>query len=272
MLHLNDGRGDLSRRAMMYHLRGLSFREFLHLRHGQRFDKISLQELLQNHAEISKDVNNRIKPLAFFQEYLKSGYYPFAFENKNTYADRLREAVMYALEVDLVQLRNISVQHLGQLKKLLYILSRSVPYKPNMVKLAEQTGVARNTLSSYLLYLEEAELIRTIHAAGSAVSRFQKPEKIYLANPNLFYALAADRANDGAHRETFFLSQVSPVATVNAVEKGDFLLDERYVFEVGGRGKSFEQIANIPDSFLAVDDTEFGVGNRIPLWLFGFLT
>lgn len=271
MLHIHNSRADLSRRAMMYHLRGFSFREYLNTKLKLDLKPITLDEILKNHTELATKICENLKPLPEFSEYLIKGYYPYHLEYKSNYLERLKETILYVLEVDLVQLRNISPQHINQLKKLVYVLSQSVPFKPNMVKLAETVGVARNTLSSYLNYLEEAEIITQIYSEGKGDKILQKPDKLYLENPNLFHALSRAEANIGAVRETFFVNQVGAKFRVQYAGEGDFLVDENVVFEVGGRNKTFKQIANLPNSYLAVDDIEFGVGNRIPLWLFGFM-
>jgi len=271
MLHIHDSRADLSRRAMIYSMQGLSFREYLNISLGLNLPILSLEDILNNHTEIANDLTNSIKPLAHFNTYLKNGYYPFSFEQKANYNERLKQTVLYMIEVDLVQLRNISAQHINQLKKLLYILAQSVPFKPNMVKLAEQVGVARNTLFSYLSYLEEAELLFLLHSEGTGNKLMQKPEKIFLHNPNLLHALSSVKTEIGTLKEIFFLNQVSKLHKVAYSEKGDFLVNDSSIFEIGGRNKDFSQIADLPNSFLALDDIEFSVGNRIPLYLFGFL-
>lgn len=271
MLHIHNSRADLSRRAMMYHLHGLSLREYANITLKLDIKPISLDDIIHHHAEISKLIAEQLKPLSVFEAYLKKGYYPYSLEYKANYLERLKETLLYVLEVDLVQLRNISPQHISQLKKLLYILAQSVPYKPNMVKLAESIGVSRNTLTMYLNYLEEAELFTQVYTEGKGNKTLQKPDKLFLHNSNLFYALSRVEPNKGAIRETFFINQVGANHSVHYSEKGDFLIDATHIFEIGGRNKSFEQISAIPNSYLAIDDVEFGVGNRIPLWLFGFM-
>ncbi len=272
MLHIHDSRADLSRRAMMYHLHGFSFREYVNVVLGTNFKAFSLDEILTHHQVIAQELTQQFKPLSVFSEYLKQGFYPYGLESKNTYLARLKETVLYVLEVDLVQLRNISVAHIHQLKKLLYVLSHQVPFKPNTVQLAELIGVARNTLLGYLNYLDEAELITQLYCEGRGDKLLQKPDKVYLQNPNLMHALGGSNVNVGKIRETFFINQLSTVHKVNYADKGDFLVDDTWLFEVGGHKKTFRQIANEPNSFLAVDDVEIGFGNRIPLWLLGFLS
>jgi len=273
MLHIHDARTDLSRRAMVYTMQGLSFREYLNISQSKDYQSITLENILSNHIDISMQISGEIKPLTFFYQYLKNGYYPYFLENENNYLARLRETVLYTLEIDLVHLRQISTQHIDKLKKLLYVLSQSVPYTPNILKLSEQIGVSRNTLMNYLQYLHEAELFILLFSKNSGNQLMQKPDKMYLHNTNIYYALAGNdfKNNIGAVRETFFVNQLSQSAIVNYTETGDFLVNENYIFEVGGRNKGFKQIANLPNSYLAVDEKETGVENKIPLWLFGFL-
>ncbi len=271
VLHINDSRSDLSRRAMVYSMPGLSFREYLNFNFKTNFKAITLNELIENHSELTYNISSNVKPLSLFGEYLKIGYYPYCFENKKNYTSRLRETIMYVIDVDLVQLRNISVSHILLLKKLVNILCQSVPYKPNIVKLAELIGISRNTLISYLNYLEEAQILTQIYSQNTGNKLLQKPEKLYLNNPNLYYSLTTNQINLGALRETFFLNQVSKNNSVKYSDKGDFLVDDKYIFEIGGRTKTYKQIANIPNSFIASDDLEISVKNKIPLWLFGFL-
>jgi hypothetical protein len=238
---------------------------------NKKYERINLSDIIKNHTSIAIDITSQIKPLSIFSDYLKTGYYPFFLENKKNYLQRLHETIMYIVDVDLVQLRNISVQHIPQIKKLIYILSQSVPYKPNILKLGEIIGISRNTLLTYLHYLEEADIFTLLYTASSGNSLLQKPDKMYLQNPNLYFSFANKDGNIGALRETFFVNQLIKTETINYSDKGDFEVNEKYIFEIGGRNKDYSQIANIPNSFIAADDIETGNGNKIPLWLFGFL-
>jgi uncharacterized protein len=271
MLHIHDARSDLSRRAMVYSMHGLSFREFLNLSLNKNFGAIGFLEIIKNHSSLAMQICSEIKPLSHFGEYLKTGYYPFFLENKKNYLNRLHETIMYITDVDLVQLRGISAQHIPQIKKLLYILSQSVPYKPNILKLSETIGISRNTLLTYLHYLQEAEIFTLLYTSGSGNSLLKKPDKLYLQNPNLYFSFSKQNANIGSLRETFFINQLSKTETINYSIKGDFVVNGDFIFEIGGRNKDYQQIADIPNSFIAADDIETGFGNKIPLWLFGFL-
>lgn len=271
LLQILNARADLSRRAVVYHMQGFSFREFLNLSQGTNFPIISFDQLINNHIEISHEIIDKIKPLQFFGEYLKLGYYPFFKEGKNKFHQKLEEVINLILEIELPQLRQVEVAYINKLKQLLYIISESVPFIPNVSKLSERMGINRNTLLSYIHFLGEAEIIHNIFKQSDGISRFQKPNKIFLNNTNINYALSPGKTEIGSLRETFFANQLSLEHKVNYPTKGDFLINNKWLFEVGGRNKNTQQIANIPNSFVAADDIEFGTDRRIPLWLFGFL-
>ncbi len=271
LLQILNARADLSRRAVVYHMQGLSFREFLNLSQGTDFPIISFDQLINNHIEISHEIIDQIKPLQFFGEYLKLGYYPFFKEGKNKFHQKLEEVINLILEIELPQLRQVEVAYINKLKQLLYIISESVPFIPNVSKLSERMGINRNTLLSYIHFLGEAEIIHNIFKQSDGISRFQKPNKIFLNNTNINYALTPGKTEIGSLRETFFANQLSLDHKVTYPTKGDFLINNKWLFEVGGRNKSTQQITNIPNSFIAADDIEFGTDKRIPLWLFGFL-
>lgn len=270
LLEILNSSADLSRRALVYNLQGLSFREYLELYHQLKFDSYSLEDILSKQS-ISVNICSKIKPLAYFSNYLKHGYYPFYNNDEALYYKKVNSVINMILEVELPLLRRVEISKVIKIKQLLYIVSQSVPFKPNITSLSNKIGITRNTLVEYLRYLNEVNLLNTINKNSFGVSLLQKPDKIFLENTNLSYALGNKQADVGNIRETFFLNQLSYKHKVRYPEKGDFLVDETYLFEVGGKNKTNKQIKNIDNSFLAVDDLEVSMDNKIPLWLFGFL-
>ncbi len=271
ILQIYKSFADLSRRAVSYTLEGLSFREFLELEAGLRFDTIPLSELLKNHIQIAEGIVEKINIFKYFDQYLKHGYYPFYLEDKRDFNMKLENVVNTSLEVDLPYILEINVHNIFKMKKLLYILATQLPFQPNISKLAESLELNRNTLNNYLYYLAESKLLYLLTDSGKSYSTLSKPEKIYLQNTNLIYAVSGDTVNKGTLRELYFINQLSAKYAVNYVKKGDFSVENKYLFEIGGAQKSFTQIADVKDSFLAIDDVQVGRGNKIPLWLFGFL-
>ena len=271
LLHLSMGRTDLSRRSVNYTLPGLSFREFINLTNNHKFPALSLQEILKDHKQHAKEVWKNIKPIEHFKKYLKTGYYPFFLEGENNYHKKLNEIIIQILESDLPFSAGIRYANIQKIKQILYIISESVPFKPNIEKISSRVGISRNTLKEYLYYLHEALLTMNLGSESKGISKLSKPEKVYLHNPNIINALAGEDADKGNLRETFFYNQISNNHYVTSASKGDFLIDRKYLFEIGGRNKTQKQIAGIPNSYLALDDIESGYKNEIPLWLFGFL-
>ena len=272
LLHLHQAKADLSRRAVMYHMPGLSFREFLIFQQSEKFKTYSLPEILENHIEIAMDISSRIKPLELFGQYLNYGYYPFYFENKNSFHQKLSETILTVLEVDITQFANIQTSNITYLKKLLAIISNSVPFKPNMKALSSRTGISLNTMKAYLKLLSDADLLQLLYVSGKGINSLNKPEKIYLGNTNLIYNQGGASPNIGNIRETFFFNQLQAKHRVEASKQSDFLVDETLTFEVGGKNKTTSQIKGIENAYVAKDDIEIGSGNAIPLWLFGFLS
>lgn len=271
VLHIQSGNADLSRRAVVYKMEGLSFREFLNIEVGTTFEKISLDELLNNHLSICKEIVSKVKPLAYFDNYLKHGYYPFYLESTTTYHRKLLNTINLTLEVDLPYLRHVEVKYIHKLKKLLYMLSQSVPFQPNVSKLAADIETSRNTVMLYLNYLEESKLLNLLRSKASSDALLAKPEKVYLHHPNLLYAIGSSALNKGSERETFFYNQVNNAYKVEYSQQGDFLVEGKYVFEIGGKTKNKKQIKEVKNSYIAADMLELGFENKIPLWLFGFL-
>lgn len=271
LLEILNSRADLSRRALVFNLQGLSFREFLLFRHNILTDSLSFEDVLSSHTEIALGISNRFKPLAYFDEYLKTGYFPFFEGNRSLYYKQLQEVVNMILEIELPLLRNTDISIVSKIKQLLLIISRSVPFKPNISSIADKVNVTRKTILDYITYLNDAGILSLIYKDSHGVSLLQKPEKIYLDNTNLAYMLADDTPNIGNIRETFFLNQVSQNHEVGYSEKGDFFVDNKYTFEIGGKNKTNKQIIDISDAYRVVDDIEYGYDKTIPLWLFGFL-
>ncbi|MGK7395996.1 MAG: ATP-binding protein [Candidatus Cyclobacteriaceae bacterium M3_2C_046] len=271
VLDIIQSQADLSRRAIIYKMKGLSFREYLALTDKLQWVELSLNEILANHETISMEIATKIKPVKEFKEYLKSGYYPFFQEYPQTYQQRLEQVINLVLENDITALKPVNLEGVKKLKQLLYVLSTSVPFKPNISKLAEKTGISRNSLVQYLHYLHEAEILHLLFRDTGGVSLLQKPEKIYFENPNLVYTLGIENTEPGNLRETFFINQVATKHQLTYTEKGDFKVDDHYTFEIGGKNKNQSQLKNIDNAWLALDDIEYGYKNKIPLWLFGFL-
>jgi predicted AAA+ superfamily ATPase len=271
LLEILNARADLSRRAVVYHMQGFSFREYLGMETGIVFKPISLNQIIYNHMNEVSLINNAIKPFQYFDQYLKQGYYPFYKEQPELYQMRLGEVINMILEIELPLLRGVELSYVRRVKQLLVIIAESVPFIPNVSKLSEKIGINRATLLSYLHYLDEIGLTRNLLKEGNGISKLQKPTKVYLENTNLIFALSKENANLGNIRETFFANQLAYQHQLNATEKGDFFIDEKYLFEIGGKNKNYHQIKDLPNAFIAADDVEYGFGNKIPLWLFGFL-
>lgn len=269
-LEIHKGAHDLSRRAVVYNLAGMSFREYLELKHKIKLPAYELKDILLADNRINKTIVDKIKPLQVFDEYLQKGYYPFFVNTKQNYLKQLLNTVNLVIESDLPSIYNIEFSSTIKIKKLLSIISRIVPYKPNIEELARQIGTTRDTLLKYMYYLEKAQIIKWLGKDTMGINYLNKPEKLYLNNTNINYALT-DLPNQGNIRETFFLNQISAKHFVSYPSQGDFFVDGKYVFEIGGKNKSKKQILNLADSYIVADDIEYSFENKIPLWLFGFL-
>jgi predicted AAA+ superfamily ATPase len=271
LLEILNARADLSRRAVVYRMQGLSFREYLNMSLHENFPVYSLPDMLENHRSISGEILKKVKPLQYFGRYLENGYYPFTFEMKDLYYNQLEEVTGLILEIELPLLRGVDISYIPKLKQLLLAIAESAPFTPNVQKLSEHIGINRATLVSYLHYLQETSLTKHLYRDSKGMSKLQKPDKVFLENTNLAYALAAGSVNTGNLRESFFFNQLDYRHKVEYPEKGDFLVDGKYTFEIGGKGKNNRQIYSLPDAYIAADDIEYGVDNKIPLWMFGFL-
>jgi predicted AAA+ superfamily ATPase len=267
---LEHKKADLSRRAVLYRVKGLSFREFLELKLDKKFDSYTLSEILDNHVKLSKNITKSIKPLEHFREYLKFGYYPFYFETPNTYYLKLEETINVVIESDLPIIYNIEPSNIMKLKQLVGYICNSKPYELNLTNLSTKIGINRKTLYLYIHYLTLGDIFLKVLPQAKGDNIFSKPSKLYLNNTNLNYAYC-DTQEIGTIRECFFANQIDKNHELKYSKVGDFLLDDRYIIEVGGKGKSFNQIKEIANSFIVADNIEIGFGNKIPLWLFGFL-
>lgn len=270
LLHIQQAKADLSRRVVVYTMPGLSFREFIQFETKIKLDSYTLKDIIDNPIAISMAITQKIKPLQYFDDYLNYGYYPFYIENKKSFHQKLSEVILTVLEVDIPQYASIPVSNSVLLKKLLAVISNSVPFKPNMNAISERTGISLNTMKNYLKLLNDAQLLQLLYVEDKGINSLGKPEKIYLNNSNLMYNLGID-ANKGNVRETFFLNQVKYKYVVFASKTVDFKVDGTYEFELGGRNKKQEQIAALQNAFIVKDDIEIGTDPNIPLWLFGFL-
>lgn len=272
VLQLFKGHGDLSRRKCSYNLPGLSFREYINWIKCKNIAICTLSEIIKNHIDIAKSISNDVKIIPLFQDYLKHGYYPYFKEAPDQFCIRLRDTINVILEQDIPTVSSFLHENHVKLKKLLGVLSESVPFTPNLTNLRSELFIAdQRTLLNYLDILEKAELVSTLDKAVKGMKKMQKPSKIYLNNTNLLSCLYHDKPNIGTLRETFFINQMNPLHTLNYPSQGDFIVDLKYTFEIGGKNKTSFQIKELSDSFIAMDDIETGFGNRIPLWLFGFL-
>jgi uncharacterized protein len=271
LLEILNARADLSRRAIVYKMQGLSFREFIAFETRIELDSYSLEELLENHVEISKVVLSKIKPLPLFDLYLKQGYYPFYKENPEMYGSILMEVITMTLEIELPLLRKVDLAYVYKIKQLLLIISESVPFVPNTSKLSDKMGIVRGTLLLYLHYLDEIGITRNLYKESGGISKLQKPNKIFLDNTNLMFAISPKFVNTGNLRETFFANQLGYRYQLSYIDQTDFLVSNQYVFEVGGKSKKTNQITGLENAYVAADNLEFGYKNTIPLWLFGFL-
>ena len=269
-LKLEHSKVDLSRRAVLYRINGMSFREFLEYETKEKFSSYTLNDILENHIEIAFEINDKIKPFEYFSKYLKYGYYPFYKQNKNVYGQKLNEIINVVLESDLPLIFNIEPKNIFKLKKLLSLLCQSKPYELNISKLATKIEINRNTLYHYLHYLEAGSLTKMIKQISKGDGILTKPEKLYLNNTNLSFSYC-ENSDIGTIREQFFVNQLDTNHNLNYSKIGDFLVNKNYIFEIGGKNKSFKQIKDIENSFVVADDIEIGSGNKIPLWLFGFL-
>ncbi len=269
-ISLEHSKADLSRRAYVYRIYGLSYREFLEMKLSVQLPAFKIEEILTNHTKIAASLLKEFKPLEFFDEYLKFGYYPFYFEDTKRYQNKLETTINTVIEIDLPSIFSMKYENIANLKKLVKLICYSEPYKINISELSKKIGIHRDRLYLFIEYLSLGSIFLPLQKKAKGDNIFSKPAKLYLQNPNLYNAYCKD-AKIGTIRESFFASSTSAKYRVNYADKGDFLVDEKYIFEVGGKNKGFMQIKDVEKSFVVTDDVEIGFRNKIPLWLFGFL-
>jgi predicted AAA+ superfamily ATPase len=269
-LEIENSKVDLSRRVLFYELHTLSFREFLAIKFDIDLPVVTLDDILTNHFDIANDIKTRFKPLEYFTIYKEYGTYPFFTEGEKGYNLRLNEIINIILDSEVVTIYNVDSDKISTIRKLLHLLCSSVPVELNIQNLSQSAQISRNTLYSYLYYLQKANLIEIIGGNFANKKLLHKPDKIYLENINLYNILCSNQ-NIGSLRESFFVSQTKINHTIKYAKKGDFEVDDKFIFEIGGKNKSFEQIKNLPNSYIASDDIEVGFGNKIPLWIFGLM-
>jgi uncharacterized protein len=256
---------ELSGIVRLYYLEGLSFREFLNYKTGEHFQPVTFAELLKNHVPLAQRIVEKVKPLAYFSDYLRYGYYPYFMDKGDFYSDTLLKNVNLALEIDIPYINQIELKYLPKLRRLLYIIATETPFSPNVSKLASAIHTSRATVMNYLQYLKDARLIHMLYNNGDE-DQMKKPMKIFLNNTNLLHTIAPDKSNSTNLRQTFFINQTGVHQQIKLSPGGDFLVNGEYLFQVGGR-----KTEPADGQFSAADMIETGEGNKIPLWLFGFL-
>lgn len=272
MLNLMDGDADLSRRCVVYNMPGLSLREYLQFYKGIILPAYSLDDILQEPKQIAASINDACRPLQHFHDYLRYGYYPYYLHNPIDYHTLIEQTINYVIEAELPMLRRVDIANTRKLKALMSVLSHLVPFEVDISKMASLIGAGRNTVIEYLKNLSDAGMLNLLYSDLLSVKKMQKPDKIYLNNPNMLYALAGETLNSGTVRECFAVNQLMQAHTVEYGKKnGDFTIDGMIILEIGGDSKGFSQIANVPDSYVLADDIEMPRGNKLPLWLLGFL-
>lgn len=264
ILDIIDGEADLSRRAILFDMQGLSFREYLEMFHGIKTPIRSLEDILNGKTEIE----GLQHPIPLFNQYLREGYYPFSKEG--FFQQRLQQVIRLTMEVDIPQYANMSPATGKKLRRMLSIIASNVPYKPEATGLANEIKVSRNDIPTYLLYMEKAGMIGQLRDETGGMRGLGKTEKVYLDNTNIIYALSGENANIGNVRETFFYNQTRLALDVTSSKVSDFSID-KYTFEIGGAKKSHRQIKDVANSFIVRDDTEYANGDILPLWAFGLL-
>lgn len=270
MLQIDNTLGDLSRRCVFYNMYGLSFREYLDFNGILSVPQISIHELLADHLKIALEITAQIKVLPHFQNYLHYGYYPFYNEVTCSYEKILQQIAANIIEVDMPAVEKIEYSTVTKLKRLFALIAQMVPFSVKTTELSKSIEVPRQSINRMLVLLKKSALVNLLYNGKNTMGQLAKPEKIYLENPNLMYALTP-RADIGNIRETYFANHLMRSHEVTFSGIGDFFVDGKFTFEVGGKNKKFDQIKDIPNSYLAIDGIETGYGQRIPLWMFGFL-
>lgn len=271
LIQILNADADLSRRVLSYTLEGLSFREFLHFYKGINFPIYSLDNILSDSDNICSKINGLCRPQKLFEEYLKVGYYPFYDGNESEYYSRLENVVSFIIDQEMVQFCGVVPAYTRKIKALLMHLAQNIPFEVNIAKLSSYLEINKITVLGYLSSMDKAELIHLLYSDNKSVKKMQKPDKIYIHNPNIMYALG-QAINTGTIRECFVVNQLSVKHEIEYGKKsGDFIIDGKITFEVGGEDKSFDQIADIPNSYILADSIEYPIGKKLPLWMVGLV-
>lgn len=271
ILEIYKAESDLSRRAISYTLKEMSFREFLVFETNKEFPAYNFVDILEKHQKIAAEISESIRPLAYFDKYLKVGAYPYYQENENFYHQKLLNTINLTIDVDINAVEDMRYDTLVKLKKLLRAIATSAPFTPNITKLSEKVGLSRNMLVQGIKILERTGLVNELYKDSTGIGVLTKPEKLYLNNTNLMYTLAKENINIGNVRETFFLNQFKDLLPINQASKGDFVIDNSYTFEIGGKNKSKKQISGLDHAYIAKDSIEIGYKHIIPVWVFGLM-
>jgi len=268
-----NAQSDLSRRVTLYKLHGFSFREYLELKFNTTLPVLNIEDITSSHLSIVKSVLEsipKIDILEEFQDYLKHGYYPFYFDKQNSYYENLLNTINLTIDIDLTSLGLIEQKYTYKLKRLLEVICESKPFEVNFTKISQVSEISRAKLYDYITYLNDGEMLLLVDENIKGVKKINKPAKIYLNNTNLLFAYC-ENAEKGTIRETFFVNQTSLNHTINIGKEGDFIVDNKYIFEIGGKNKKFTQIKDIEQSYIVSDNIEIGSRNKIPLYLFGLI-
>lgn len=271
LLQILNADADLSRRCLNYTMQGLSFREYLKFYHDIDVPRYSLQEILSDNASICSAIFRQFRPMEFFNDYLTQGYYPFRKESPERYPMKVENLVDVILNIELPKLCGVDISKVRNLKALLVVMASNVSMLVDVSKLSTMIGLSRMSTLAYLQYLHRAALIRLLYSDDLSVKKLQKPDKILLENSNLLPVLSLEKPNLGTMRETFFCNQLGYKHQIEYTRQGDFLIDHKLTFEIGGKSKDGKQVAQAENSYIAADDMEFPVGNKLPLWLFGLM-
>ena len=272
LLRMREGDADLSRRAVKYTMPGLSFREALRFYHGLTFPKWTLDDILAHPYDLWQSVSAKCKPVALFKEYLTKGYYPFLLEGEGDYYTKIEQVVGYIVETELPQICRVDVSNVRKLQALIAMICSETPFELNANRIAAALEIGRDTVVEYLKYLGDAKVLNLLYSDKKKIGKLSKPDKVYLENPNIMYALAPTKVEVGTLRETFAVGCLSESHSVEyGKTQGDFKVDAKYTFEIGGRSKDFSQIAGVKDSYVFADDWDMPDGAKLPLWMLGFL-
>lgn len=272
LLRLKEGDADLSRRAVKYTMPGLSFREALRFYHDLSFPVWTLEDILAHSYDLWQMVSSKCKPVALFKEYLEKGYYPFLLEGTGEYYTKIEQVVNYIIETELPQICKVDVANVRKLQALIAMICSETPFELNANKIAAALEIGRDTVVEYLKYLGDAKVLNLLYSDKKRIGKLSKPDKVYLENPNILYALAPAKVEIGTLRETFAVDCLSEFHVVEyGKTQGDFKVDSRYTFEIGGRSKDFSQIAGMKGSYVFADDWDMPDGAKLPLWMLGFL-